>query len=235
MEYATNVLDEVISLFPSPYIHVGADEVPAGPWRSCLKCKPMMDQLAGITLPADVTPFRIKITSGAGMPFNEDIGRLQGEFIRKIDQYLVSRGRRMVGWDEILEGGLKTGSSAVVMAWRGTAAVTGAVGQKRDVIVTLYPDYYLDNDISLQRTYDYEPVPADLPAGQVRHVVGIQGNMWGETTSSLEKVDARTFPRLCAIAETAWTSSQGRNFEDFSARLASFCKRLDLMGVNYRK
>ena len=231
LEFATNVLDEILSLFPSPYIHVGADEVPPGPWRNCPKCKAMMDQLAVTKLPADVMPFRVKVTSGQGVPFNEDVARLQGDFIRSIDQYLASKGRRMVGWDEILDGGLKSGSPAVVMAWRGPTAVAGAAGRKRDVIVTLHPDYYLDNDISLQRTYDYEPLPANLPPGDEKYVLGVQGNMWGETTSSIERVDARTFPRLSAIAETGWTCRKDRNFGDFSRRLIAFRKRLEIAGV----
>jgi hexosaminidase len=230
-EFATNVLDEVIALFPSPYIHIGADEVPPGSWRACAKCKPGMDKLAGLALPAEVTTFRVLVASGQGLPFHEDIGRLQGEFIRRIDQHLTTKGRRMVGWDEILEGGLKDGSRAVVMAWRGASAVAGTTARNQDVVVTLHPDYYLDNDTPLQRTYDYEPVPNDLPAAQANLVLGVQGNMWGETTSSLQKVDARTFPRLCALAETGWTGRDGRNFADFSARLADFRQRLELLGV----
>jgi len=235
LEYATNVLDEVISLFPSAYIHVGADEVPPGPWRGCASCKPAMEKLAGEKLPEDVISFRVNLTRAAGLPFNEDIGRLQGEFIRKIDQHLAARGRRMLGWDEILEGGLKAGSPAAVMAWRGSSAVGGATGQKRDVIVTLYPDYYLDNDTTLKGTYEYEPVPKDLPSGQEKYVLGVQGNMWGEHTQTIQHVDRRSFPRLCAIAESGWSLRQNRNFEDFSSRLAAFCSRLDLLGVNYRK
>ena len=231
VEFATNVLDEVIALFPSPFIHIGADEVPPGSWRACATCKPRMDQLAGLALPAEVTSCRVLVSSGQGLPFHEDIGRLQGEFVRRLDQHLTSKGRRMVGWDEILEGGLKIGSHAVVMAWRGASGVTGTTGRNQDVVVSLHPDYYLDNDTPLRRTYDYEPVPNDLPAAQANHVLGVQGNMWGESTSSLQKVDARTFPRLCALAETGWTSRDGRNFEDFSARLADFRQRLELLGV----
>jgi len=233
LEYATNVLNEIVGLFPSPYIHVGADEVPADPWRGCPKCKPAMDKLAGEKLPEDIASFRI--TASTGLPFHEDIARLQGEFIRKIDQHLASMGRRMVGWDEILDGGLRTNSPAVVMAWRGASAVGGATGQKRDVIVTLHPDYYLDNDTSLQRTYEYDPVPANLPPGQEKHILGVQGNMWGEQTQAINDVDRRSFPRLCAIAETGWTCREGRNFADFSSRLVPLLKRFDLIGINYSK
>jgi len=205
LPFATNVLDEVIALFPSPYIHVGADEVPAGPWRNCTSCKPAMEKLSKTPLPPDVKAFRVKVTSGQGVPFNEDIGRLQGEFIRRIDEHITARGRQMVGWDEIMEGGLKTGSRAAAMAWRGAGAVGDACGNGHEVIVSLHPDYYLDNDTPLQRTYDYEPVPKDLPLDQVKYVLGVQGNMWGERTQTLESIDRRTFPRLTALAETGWT------------------------------
>ncbi len=231
-DFATNVLDEVIALFPSPYIHVGADEVPVGPWRKCATCKAAMEQLGKTPLPAEVTVFRVKVSASAGVPFHEDIGRLQGEFIRKIDRYITSRGRQMVGWDEILDGGLKTGSAAVVMAWRGAGAVGGSCGQGHEVIVSLHPDYYLDNDTSLQRTYDYEPVPKDLPPDQAKYVIGVQGNMWGEQTQTARHVDWRTFPRLCAIAETGWTVPGNRDFRDFQQRLVPLKARLDTLGVN---
>jgi hexosaminidase len=116
MDFAKNVLDEVIALCPSPYIHVGADEVPAAPWRNCATCKAAMEELGKTPLPVDVKVFRVHVAGGAGVPFQEDIGRLQGGFIRKIDRHIAARGRQMVGWDEILDGGLRTGSSAVAMA-----------------------------------------------------------------------------------------------------------------------
>lgn len=235
LTFATNVLDEVIALFPSPYIHVGADEVPAGPWRNCASCKPAMEKLSRTPLPPDVKAFRVKVTSGQGVPFNEDIGRLQGEFIRRIDEHITARGRQMVGWDEIMEGGLKTGSRAVAMAWRGAGAVGDGCGNGHEVIVSLHPDYYLDNNTPLQRTYDYEPVPKDLPADQVKYVLGVQGNMWGEQTQTLESIDRRTFPRLTALAETGWTCREGRDFADFSVRLVRFLERLDMLGVKYRR
>lgn len=230
--FATNVLDEVIALFPSPFIHVGADEVPAAPWRNCASCKAAMKQLGKTPLPADVKVSRVQVTSGQGVPFHEDIGRLQGEFIRRIDQHIASRGRQMVGWDEILDGGLRTGSTAVTMAWRGAGAVGGSCAQGHEVVVTLHPDYYLDNNTSLQRTYDYEPVPKGLPAGEEKFVLGVQGNMWGEQTQSLQSIDKRSFPRLTAIAETGWTSREQKNFEDYSRRWAFLSQRLKTLGVN---
>lgn len=232
VEFATNVLDEIIALFPSPYIHVGADEVPSDPWRNCASCKAAMEQLAKTPLPPDVNVFRVKVVGTAGLPFHEDIARLQGEFIRKIDRHITARGRRMVGWDEILEGGLSSGSKAVTMAWRGPGAVAGSCAQGHEVVVTLFPEYYLDNNSTLKATYEYPPMPDNLPAEQARLVLGVQGNMWGEQTSTTRHVDWRTFPRLCAIAETGWSVPANRDFNDFEQRLGRLKTRLDALGVN---
>lgn len=230
-EFARDVLDEVLALFPSPYVHIGADEVAPARWRACPQCKARMEVLAQTALPAEVKPYRLQAQIAAGLPFQEDIARLQGEFVRNIDRHLTSKGRRMTGWDEIIEGGLQADSRAVVMAWRGAEAVTGATGQQRDVVVTLYPDLYLDNATPLERTYAFEPVPSNIQAGQAARVIGVQGNMWGEATPTLQRVEQQTFPRLCAIAEIGWSARPSRNFQDFSTRLASFRRRLELMGV----
>ena len=190
-----------------------------------------MDKLAQTSLPADVTPFRLPPNAAAGVPFQADIARLQGEFVRRIDRHLTTKGRRMIGWDEIMEGGLQADSRALAMAWRGTQAILGAARQNHDVIVALHPDLYLDNATRLEQTYAFEPVPADMPPGKEAHVLGLQGNMWGENTPSIQRVEQQSFPRLCAIAETSWTARADRNFQNFAARLAPFKARLDLLGV----
>lgn len=230
-EFASGVLDEVLALFPSPYIHIGADEVTPARWRACPQCKPLMDKLAQTALPADVTPFRLPPNTATGVPFQADIARLQGEFVRRIDRHLTAKGRRMMGWDEIIEGGLQADSRALAMAWRGAQAILGAAGQNHDVIIALHPDLYLDNATRLEQTYAFEPVPANMPPGQEAHVLGLQGNMWGENTPSLQRVEQQSFPRLCAIAETAWSSRPNRNFQNFATRLVPFKARLDLLGV----
>ena len=230
-EFARDVLDEIMALFPSPYVHIGADEVAPARWRACPQCKPRMAELAQTALPAQVKPYRLQAPIAAGLPFQEDIARLQGEFVRRIDRYLTSKGRRMVGWDEIIEGGLQADSRAVVMAWRGAEAVNGATAQQREVVVTLYPDLYLDNATRLEQTYAFEPVPSNIQAGQAARVIGVQGNMWGEATPTIQRVEAQTFPRLCAIAETGWSARNKRDFQDFSTRLTPFCRRLELLGV----
>jgi hexosaminidase len=196
-----------------------------------------MEKLMGEKRPDDVTTFRVPTADPpADFAFREDNGRLQGEFVRTIDRHITLRGRRMVGWDEILDSGLRNNSTAAVMAWRGYgSAIGGATGQKRDVIVAVWPEYYLDNNTPLQRTYGHEPIPANLPAGEEAHVLGVQANMWGEGTPSLQRVDEQSFPRLCALAETGWTTREGRDFADFSVRLVRFLERLDMLGVKYRR
>lgn len=235
-QFMCGVLDEVMELFPSPYIHIGADEVWPQFWRACPGCKLAMEQLAGTPLPAQVRAVRVGSgVAGPGLPYQEDIARLQGAFVRRIDAYLASKGRRMIGWDEILEGGLESGTPAAVMAWRGPSAVAGAAGQNRDVIVALCPDYYLDlQHILLENTYALDPV-AGLAPGEAGHVLGVSGQMWGTRLKSLQEVDSQTFPRLCAIAEAGWTPAQNRRYPDFHARLTWFVKRLELLGVDYRK
>jgi hexosaminidase len=233
VEFMTNVLDEVAVLFPSPYIHIGGDEVQPEAWRGCPSCKKRMDELAAEGLPADVAGFRVKVLSGAGRPFHEDIGRLQGDFIRRIDAHLTKIGKRMIGWDEILDGGLAKTSRAVIMAWRGDSAVAGAIERGRDVVVSVYPDYYLDNGISLARTYGVEPAPAGLIEEQSRHVLGPQGNMWGEHTPTQQRVDQQTYPRLCALAEVAWSPRESRDLSDFTVRLRRHAERLRPYGITF--
>jgi hexosaminidase len=230
--FAANVLDEVMSQFPSPYIHVGADEVQPQRWRACPVCKARMDALAKEPLPGGVTPIRVRVTSGAGRPFHEDIGRLQGEFVRRIDQHLRNKGRRMVGWDEILEGGLASDSRAVVMAWRSAEAIGNAAGQQRDVVAAIYPEYYLDNRVALAQTYAYEPAMESMPTISRQHVLGVQGNMWGEETPTLQRVYQQTFPRLCALAEIGWTPRETNDFDVFMARLKSHTGLLEKMRVH---
>lgn len=217
-EFAAGVLDEVAGLFPAPFIHVGADEVPPRRWRGCPTCKKRMDELAAEGLPADVERFHVRV-SNVGVPFNEDVSLLEGEFVRKLDRHITARGKRMIGWDEILDGGLARDARTVVMAWRSPAAIAGAAGQKRDVVASIYPEYYLDIDVPLASTYAVEPAPADMPKDQAARVLGVQGNMWGEKTPARQDVDRRTFPRLCALAEVGWTPRDRRGFEDFKTRL----------------
>jgi hexosaminidase len=232
VEFATNVLSEIMAAFPSPFIHIGADEVRPEPWRSCPDCGPRIKALGREALPADVSAYHVKVVNNSGVPFNPDVVRLEGEFVRGLDQFLKSRGRRMVGWDEIIEGGLKKDSASVVMAWRSDRAVAGALDLGRDVVVSLYPTYYLSSgNIALRETYALEPVPGGTSAEKAGRVLGVQGCVWGEGTPTIRQVDRLSFPRLCALAETGWSAREDRNFEDFTVRLGPFIKRLEALGV----
>jgi hexosaminidase len=230
-EFMANVLDEVVELFPSPFVHIGADEVQPDHWRACPVCKKRMDELVAAKLPEGVEVYQFN-SQGYGVPPNEDITRLQGEFVRKIDRHLTEKGKRMIGWDEILAGGLDKKSPAAIMAWRNQEAIDGAVKLGRDVVASVCPVCYLDYDLPLEANYAVEPAPASMPEEQAKHVLGIQGNMWGERTPTQERVDRQTFPRLCAIAEIGWTPRADRDFKDFSARLKRHGERLSPYGIS---
>jgi hexosaminidase len=225
-----NVFDEVVELFPSQFVHIGADEVQPEHWRACPVCKKRMDELAATKLPDDVEVFHFN-APGAGVPFNEDTNRLQGEFVRRIDRHLAEKGKRMIGWDEIIESGLNKKSSAAVMAWRNQAAIDGATKLGHDLVASVFPNAYLNVDASLEATYAIEPAPADMPEEQAKHVLGVQGNMWCEFTPTQAQADQRIFPRLCAIAEIGWTPRPSRDFKDFTARLERHAERLKAYGI----
>jgi hexosaminidase len=237
-EFMANVLDEVVELFPAPYVHIGADEVWPEPWRACKSCTEKMKELVAIKLPEEVDAFRSGVLIRKWRPkdpwkYNpEDINRLQGEFVRRIDRHLAEKGKLMIGWDEILEGGLAKDSKAVVMAWRSEKPAFTAAEHGRDAIASPAPDCYLDIDASLKETYALEPAPASMPEEQAKHVLGVQGNMWGERTPTEKHVDRRTFPRLCALAEIGWTPRAGRDYEDFSDRLERHAERMRPYGID---
>jgi len=224
-EFLENVLDEVLDLFPSPFIHVGGDECPKSRWRECPKCQA-----------------RIKEENLA------DEDELQSYFIRRIENYLSNRGRRLIGWDEILEGGLAPG--ATVMSWRGTEGGIRAAQSGHDVVMTpfthCYFDYYQSEDhenepagiggyLPLETVYAYEPVPEELTPEQGEHILGAQGNVWTEYIFSPAQVEYMAYPRAIALAEVVWTPAEGRDYPDFLRRLEPYLLRLDRMGVNYRK
>ncbi|MFN3685069.1 MAG: family 20 glycosylhydrolase, partial [Fimbriimonadaceae bacterium] len=161
-----------------------------------------------------------------------DEHELQSWFIRQIDRYLASKGRRLVGWDEILEGGLAEG--ATVQSWRGMGGAIQAAKAGHDVIASPTSHCYLDyplSAISLEKAYSFEPVPAELTAEEARHILGLEGNMWGERTPEEEDVDRQTFPRLVALAEVGWTKKEARDWSDFQRRLSAHRRRMELQGI----
>jgi len=219
-EFLENVLSEVIDLFPSEYIHIGGDECPKTRWKACPKCQARME--------------------AEGL---RDEHELQSYFVRRIERFLNSRGRRLVGWDEILEGGLAP--NATVQSWRGLEGAIAAAGSGHDVISSPTSHCYLDyaqvrtpgeptrmGFIPLERSYAFEPTPVELTPEQARHVLGLEGNMWTEHAPQ-ERVDWQVFPRLCALAEVGWSPREARDWDGFSARMKVHYRRLDALGVTY--
>ncbi len=219
--FLQDVLGEVIDLFPSPFIHVGGDEVPKGPW---------------LGNPADVAFMKSHHLSAE---------QLQSYFAARVGRFIASRGRRMVGWDEILEGGLAPG--ATVMSWRGTDGGRAAAAAGHDVVMTPGGYVYLDAEqgrgtephergtvLTVRRVYGYEPVPDGLPAGQAGHVLGVQGNLWTEYVPNGPWAQYMVWPREAAVAEVGWTPAADRRWPDFARRVAADERRWDAMGVNYR-
>ena len=223
-EFLENVLDEVTRIFPAEFVHIGGDEVPKDRWKECAKCQALM-----------------KATGLA----NEH--ELQSYFIARVQKMLAIRGKRLIGWDEILEGGLANG--AAVMSWRGTSGGVAAAKAGADVVMSpnsaLYLDYYqskragqpkaIGGFVPLEKVYAYEPVPAELNAAQAKHILGPQGNVWGEYIATPDYAEYMTYPRACALAEIAWSKKEAKNYDDFLARLKTHLARLDALQVNYCK
>jgi hexosaminidase len=219
-EFLDDVLTEVVALFPAPYIHVGGDEVPKTRWQACPKCQARMkaEHLA-------------------------DERELQSYFIRRVEQMLTKRGRRLIGWDEILEGGLPP--RATVQSWRGMDGALAAARAGHDVISSPTSHCYIDypqgpdptmptwmKQITLETIYSFEPTATELTAEQARHVLGAEANLWTEYAPQ-PHVDHQAFPRLCALAELTWSPAEKRDFGDFSRRMGVHYQRLDALGVEY--
>ena len=224
-QFLENVLDEVCDLFPSKYIHIGGDECPKTEWAKCAACQK-----------------RIK---DEGL---KDEHQLQSYFVQRIEKYLNSKGRQIIGWDEILDGGLAPG--ATVMSWRGTKGGVAAAKEKHTVIMSpnshMYFDQYQSENreaeplaiggfLSLEKVYSYEPVPEELAEDEKRFVLGAQANLWTEYIPSTRQAEYMLFPRVCALSEIVWSPKDKKNFAGFENRMNMEYQRLDMLGVNYRK
>ncbi|MFD9910787.1 beta-N-acetylhexosaminidase [Streptomyces sp. NPDC059063] len=226
LRFYEGVFEELLELFPSTFIHVGGDECPKEQWKDSAAVQERIEQL-GLS--------------------NED--ELQSWFIRHFDKWLSARGRRLIGWDEILEGGLAEG--AAVSSWRGYAGGIAAAQAGHDVVMCPEQHVYLDHrqhggpdepvPIGFVRTledvYRFEPIPADLSADEAKHVLGTQANVWTEVMEYPGRVDYQVFPRLAALAEVAWRALPApaeRDFADFERRMGAHYPRLDALGVAYR-
>lgn len=230
-DFIDRVLGEIIRLFPSQYIHVGGDECPKTQWKQCALCQ---QRIRDNHLESD------------GKHSAEE--RLQSYTIRHVAQFLKQHGRRMIGWDEILEGGLPP--EATVMSWRGEAGGIEAARQGHDVIMTpntyLYFDYYQSQDtanepeaiggyVPLEKVYGYEPLPAGLSAEEQKHIVGVQANCWTEYMKTYRQVEYMELPRMAALCEVQWCNPEQKNFDDFvQGRLQRLAGLYRLKGYNYR-
>jgi hexosaminidase len=222
--FMQNVLTEVMELFPSDYIHIGGDEANIEHWK---KSEEMQAQKRELGL--------------------KDEAELHSWFIKQMDLFLTSHGRRLIGWDEILQGGLARG--ATVMSWRGQQGGITAANAGHDVVMAptshTYFDYYqgpsdkeplaIGGDLPLEKVYGFEPIPKEIAAGKARHVLGVQGQLWGEFISNTPHLEYMAYPRAAALAEVGWSPETSRNYESFLARLKRHLKRFDVAGVNYRK
>jgi hexosaminidase len=218
-----DVLAEVMELFDSRFIHIGGDEANKGHWKQSQEMQELIGNL--------------------GL---KDETELHSWFIKQMDAFLTRHGRRLVGWDEILQGGLAPG--AVVMSWRGQGGGITAAKAGHDVIMAptshAYFDYYqgpaktepraIGGFIPLEKTYQFEPVPSELTGEQARHVLGGQAQLWGEYISNPDHRWYMTYPRAAALSEVLWSPGRVRSYELFLVRLAHHLKRLDAARVKYR-
>ncbi len=209
-QFLENVISEVVDLFPGKYIHIGGDEAPKNRWKDCSKCQQ-----------------RIKDEN------LKDEHELQSYFVKRMEKFINSKGKQIIGWDEILEGGLAP--EATVQSWRGLQGAIDAAKQGHDVIVSPTSHCYFDYPVDItdmQKVYSFDPVPPELTEDERKHVLGSEGNMWTEYAPQ-ELIDDRLFPRLLALSEVVWTYPADRNFEEFRKRVQNHYDRLDVLGVNY--
>ena len=220
--FLEDVLTEVMELFPSKYIHVGGDEATHTEWEKCPKCQARMKD------------HHLK-----------DVHQLQSYFIKRINDFLVSKGRTLVGWDEIMDGGLA--NNAVVMNWRGIEVGKKALEQGNPVVLT--SDCYIDNYqglpdyepqanggyLPLKKLYHYSLEKENLSPALQKNILGTQANLWAEHVGSTEHSEYMLFPRLLALAEISWTTDNLKNWDNFINRTQAFMKRLDVMKVNYAR
>lgn len=210
-EFLGDVLEETLALFPSKYIHIGGDEVDKLLWKNCADCQARM--------------------KAEGL---KDEHELQSYFVKRVEKFLNGQGRAIVGWDEILEGGLAP--NATVMSWRGISGGIQAAKQGHDVVMSPTSHSYFDydyNNISVEKVYGYDPIPEELVGEERSRVLGAQGNVWTEWMPTSRRVEQMAFPRSLALAEVVWSPSEGRRWSEFQGRLQEALKRLDARDVYY--
>ncbi|SNR15548.1 beta-N-acetylhexosaminidase [Tenacibaculum jejuense] len=221
-KFLEDVVDEVVDLFPGKYIHIGGDEAPKTKWKTSEFCQQFIKEK------------NLKDEHG-----------LQSYFITRMEKYINSKGKQIIGWDEILEGGLAP--NATVMSWRGVEGAVKAAKKKHNVILTptshCYFDYYQSENeneplaiggyLPLEKVYHFNPIPEDLTKEEEKYVLGAQGNVWTEYMKTPEKVEYMVFPRAVALSEVLWSSENQKKYVNFTSRLRYFQQRFNHIGVNY--
>jgi len=221
-QFLTDVLTEVIAVFPSQYIHIGGDEANKTAWKKCPKCQQRMKDES-----------------------LKDVDELQSYAVNRIGKFLKSKGKKLLGWDEIIEGGLAP--EATVMSWRGEAGGAKAANEGHDVVMApqsfMYFNSYQGNPLfepeanggllPIQKVYDYDPIAKDIKNDKRKHVLGVQGNVWTEYIPTTEHVEYMAFPRALALSEMAWSQPETKNWTDFENRLQAHYRLLQRLHVNY--
>jgi len=220
-KFLEDVMDEVFELFPSTLVHIGGDECPKAAWKECPHCQQLIRQL--------------------GL---KDEFELQSWFIRRMEKYINSKGHEIIGWDEILQGGLAP--NAKVMSWLGEEGGIKAAQQHHEVVMSPHYRYYLDywqadpdseplamsGPTTLRTMYDYNPIPEVLTPEEQKYIIGVEGCVWTEYMPTPARVEYMAWPRMCAIAETGWTKAE-KDWDSFAERLENHLGRLDEMNVGY--
>lgn len=229
IQFIKDVLAEIVEIFPSEYIHVGGDECPKVKWSTCPKCQ------------ARITALGLKSDNK-----HTKEERLQSYVIHEAEEFLNSKGRKMIGWDETLEGGLAP--NATVMSWRGEAGGIEAAKQHHDVVMTpntyLYFDYYQSKDtetepmaiggyLPIERVYSYEPMPKSLSPEEQKYIVGVQANLWTEYIPDFKQVQYMVLPRMAALSESQWCAPEKKNYEAFLQRVSRLVNIYAKNGWNY--
>ena len=230
LQFVKDVLDEIIGLFPGEYIHIGGDESPRVRWQECPLCQQRISQL-GIQATGEQSAEAL----------------LQGWFTTQVQHYLAGKGKRIIGWDELL--GCEVDTTATIMSWRGAEPGSQGAMMGHDVIMTpvgpLYFDYYQTSNTwneptafggcnTLKKVYEFEPVAADLPADKRHHILGVQANVWTEYITCEPQIQYQVLPRMAALAEVQWIQPQDKNYEDFKTRLPRLVDIYKRYGWTYR-
>lgn len=231
IQFIKDVLNEIVQIFPSEYIHVGGDECPKTKWAECPKCQARIKKL-GLKADKEHTAEE----------------KLQSWCIQQAEQFLAEKGRKIIGWDEILEGGIAP--NATVMSWRGMDGGYAAAKQKHDAIMTpnshVYFDYYQSQDteneplaiggfLPVERVYNLEPIPSGLNEEEQKHIIGVQANLWTEYIPTFSQVEYMVLPRMTALSEVQWTQPENKNYYSFLKRLPKIIEFFDRDHFNYAK